>query len=349
MDFLKVDDAIKDISPFVGLDPVNDQDKLFLYLSMAQSRAWKAGSYKGFMREATLKTYDFGGRHFLMTPHGYNVLMGININSKPTKMFESYFSWHHNGLGSITSECRLKYADCTLEYRESPTLYSHDLLQAKEFKLAVLARHAQDTGQEVTVTGLDVNGRPVTASLPTQASVAAGVSDLDIVYGARIKLEANKLMLLDDVNWMSIEALSKGVTHGDVDFYMVRGEGASACVDHIATIGPFQSKSLYRIYEVPASMCKHHKLECLLKIGEPEKIRSASQFLMIDDIEALMSLVMSVHETFDKKDLALGNGFMTLGVANLEAEHKSSRSPTLQPIQILGMDEEINFQHDYSL
>jgi len=274
-----------------------------------------------------------------MTPHGYNVLMGLNINGNPKKIFESYFSWHHNGPGSITNEAKLRYADCVLEYRESPTLLSADLLDnKKDFKVAVLARNALDTGVEIQLTGLDIHGQPVHTSIPTQAAVAAGMSAMSTVYGAPVQLAANKLVLIDNIHWLSLESLTKPITHGDVDFYMVYRD----CVEHIATITPFQTKSLYRIYEIPTSSCRCGNVEALVKIGEPTRIVNSSQFLIIDDFEALLALVMSIDETFTKKDVASGQNYASLGVASLAAELNSSRAPSIKPMQVLGMDEEIN-------
>ena len=348
MDFIKAEEAISSIASFLKLDPIADQDKLFLYLDMAQKRAWKSGSYKGFTREASLKIREFNGRRFINTPHGFNVLLGLNLDNKPKLIFESYFQFHHNGPGGTYArqDC---YQDVVLEYRESATLMPYDLLgkSRMSFKLAALAHHSSDVNVNITATGLDINMQPVNTTILSQSSMAAGTDGSETIYGAQIKLEAGKLIVMDDVNWLSIDSLHKPVTNGAVDFYAIFGED---CVYHIATIQPFQQRSLYRTYEIPHTCCLNWpQVDALLKIGEPEKIKHVSQSLIIDDLEALLAIVMSIDETFDKKAFQTGMEFMTLGISSLDAELRSSRAPTIQPVQVMGMDEEINSMNEYSL
>lgn len=323
MEFIKVEEAVKRIAGFVGLDPTNDQDRLFFYLEMAQKKAWKNGAYKGFLKEFDVNVTEHNGHRYIQTPHGYNVLMGININSKPNQIKDSYFQFHHNSYGSLSEERMLSFVDFTLSYREYPTLRGPQLLSSKvPFKIASTAR-SNESNSYTTVSGNDPNGNPI-------------YSNNGNTHGVKVLLEKDKAKLLEI--WFSeVTAIQKDVTNGPVEYFSV---DANNNAELIARIEPHQSRSLYRIYHVPQSCCRDNTLHCLFKISEPDPIVSLEQRLIIDDMESLLSLVIGMDASFDKKDIQGGEAFLAKGIIGLDSENEAGKSPTVQPIQYIGMEVE---------
>lgn len=327
MKFLTASEAIRQIAPFVGLDVDNDRERLFLYLTFAQKMAWKAGTYKGFMREFDVATYEVNGHRFLKTPHGYNVLMGINLNTKPTQIQDSYFQFHHNSMGSLTDERVLSFVNYALAYREYATMLGPNLLMRKEaFKVLAIAME-QETDKRTIIGGIDVEGNPIMSSV-----------DGNTIDGTRVLLEHNIAKLVDDYWYADVSHISKDQTNGPVNYYANYESGDTV---HIARLEAFQTNSMYRIYQVPKSVecgCSAH---CLFKISEPDPIVSESQRLIIDDMEALLSLCMGMDQSYDKKDLNLGESFIGKGIMSLDRELKSASSPVAPSIQYIGMDNDV--------
>jgi hypothetical protein len=330
MEFLSVREAVKTVSQFIGLDPINEEAKIFLYLEMAQKKAWKNGSYKGFLKEFDVKVENRDGRRFIKTPHGYNVLMGLNINTKPIEIKDSYFQFHHNSQGSLTNERMMSFVNFGLAYREYPTLQGPQILSSKKpFKVIAIARGNEEG--YTTISGNDYDGNPVYSTFEDSR-----------VHGVKLKLEKDVAKKLE-VWFGDISAIQKDETNRPVDYYAV-----DDCdnVVHISRIEPHQTRSLYRIYHIPQNCGCRDTVHALFKISEPDPISSLDQRLIIDDMEALLSLVIGLDKSFDKKEIQEGEAFLAKGIISLDAETQGASSPTVQPIQYIGMDEAYELQEN---
>lgn len=324
MKYLTAREVCQKVAPFLGLSFDNDQDKLFLYLDIAQKRAWRAGTYKGFLKIANVSTYEFGGHRYIRTPHGYNVLLGLNINSKPKELKEGYFQFHHNSYGSLSKEQQLRYVDYGLVFHEYPTLMGPQL-NRKDFKFQVGVLSTVDREGYAQISGIGIDGNPINT-----------VVDGESFDGVKVKLSKGELTLIDNVWWSDIEGISKDQTFGAVEFYAINKTCNYA--ELIARIEPRQKVSQYRLYEVPKDCGCGQTVEALFKLSEPDQIVSGDDKLIIDDIEAIMSLMIGADETFNKKAIEVGEAFSAKGVVSLAEEERAASSPTVQPIQFVGID-----------
>lgn len=347
MEFLTVKEALESIDLLTNIDVKNNKEKVFLYLTMAQNRAWREGSYKGFLRDFDVKTYTDNGRRFIKTPHGYNVLMGININSKPIIIRDSYFQYHHNGRASLTCDGMFPINDETMYFRESPTIINHSLLaQDKRFKIAVASTTIEKDDAEILISGLDYNGNPVYSYSDKEDEYLSfeeyqeHENEKNVDIGVRVNL-GTSLKIIENVRWSSITSITKSVTNGVVSVYII-----DDCdkIKEVARIEPHQKVSKYRIYQIPEEIeCKCSKdVHCLFKISEPDPIVSENQRLIIDDIESIVTLVKSFDNTFDKDELEKGELMLNKGMLGLNSDNERSKPPTIKPIQFIGLDGEVD-------
>lgn len=315
MKFLRAGDVAEKVASFVNLEP--DDERIYLYLSLAQKNAWKGGIYKGFMQEFNVNTYKIGDDRYIICPDGYNVLMGLNLNERPVVIRESYFQWHHNLKKGA-------YQDYALEFRESPTRMGPDMLQNdRPFKLGVKARTPErDPNQpniwlKTVITYQDPNDDPHRIEVP---------------------LHGCEMLMVDDRYISRITSITKPPTKDSVDYYAIYEDGHKEAVC-IATVHPYETRSIYRLYKLPPA-CSYECVRCLFKISEPADIVSPDQMMVLDDLEAIISLVMAMDLKFSKGRLEEGNALNIMGLANLDAELKSTKSPTLQPVQLVGLGDE---------
>ena len=337
-DYLTAEEAAKFVAPFVGLSYEADRDKLFTYLHLAERKAWKQGTYKGFLKEFDCKIFDVNGKWFIKTPHGYDVLMGVNINCAPVHIKDSYFQFHHNSAGSLKNDCALSFTELALDYIESPTTLGPEFLSDKTpFRIGIKSTAVEDDGAFLTVDGLDHEEKPIYSYPDVEG---------EPVHGLQIKLSHKEVIAVDNVMFSSITNISKQVTNGRVEVYRLSDD--YQCVDLIAEIQPNQKRSKYRMYQVPKWDCECMTVHCLFKVAEPEFLAHPTQKLIIEDREAILSLTMSLDETYDKKNIEVGETLLTKGIINLDTDLNSSKANSVYPVQYVGLDgEEVNNELDY--
>lgn len=310
----------------MGLSMDNDREKLFLYLDIAQKKAWRAGTYKGFVKICTVGTYQVGEHRYLRTPHGYDVMLGMNINGQPKILREGYFQFHHNSYGSLTKEQKLRYVDFGLVYHEHPTLLGPQI-NSPDFKFQLGVLSTVDREGFAYAAGIGIDGNPIN-------TVVDGLTQ----DGVKIPLKKGEVTLIDNVWWSEIESLSKDQTLGPVEFYAIN----KSCnySELLARIEPRQRRSQYRIYEIPADCGCGQFVEAAFKISEPDPISSLSDRLIVDDLEAIMSMMIGSDQTFNVKAIELGEAFSAKGVVGLAEEERAGSSPTIQPVQLVGFEYE---------
>lgn len=326
MKYLTAEKVARDAAPFLGLSYENDRDRLFLYLSMAQKKAWSTGIYKGHLKSFDVETYEVNGHRYIKTPHGFNVLMGLNLEYEPAPIMEGYFRFHHNGPGS-NDQC---FRDYGLSYYEFATLQGPQINNpCDRFKLGVL--NTFDATGHVCVTGLNELGHPVN-------TVSDGVS----VDGVKFNFNGQHAMQqVENITWSQITGITKSPTIGPVEIYSIKNNDPKL----IARLEPNQLRSLYRVYELPKSLCGcRGAVHGLFKVSEPEDISRPTDQLIVDDFESLLNLMMSVDQGFNTKDLNLSQAFMAKGISGLAEEERAGKGPTVAPPQFVGpeFDEESN-------
>lgn len=327
MKYLTVGEVIDRAASFVGMSPDNDQAKLFQYVDIAQKGAWKSGIYKGFLRATTVRVFENNGHRFIKTPHGYNVCMGINVNGKPLQLRDSYFQFHHNGPGSLTSSDLLRYADFGLAYSEYPTLLGSSMTAyTGSFKIGVLPLSKEDSEATIQIDAKDSDGNPI--HFKQEGVVGSGF---------KLSLAKKGELLVGNVFKLSeVTGIHKSPTNGAVEVYALYETSNTPVL--LARLEPFETASCYHLYELPKGCCQGDCIDALFKISEPEPISSREQRLIIDDMESILSLIIAADQTFDKKKLQEGEAFKAKGILGLDSESEAGKPVALRPIQVLSTD-----------
>lgn len=350
------------ISPFVGLCPKTEKDELFQLLSLAQTKAWKKGIFKGMVKDFNVnirkRTINGVDRSFMITPHGYEVLLAVNLDGKPKYIRDNYFQFNPEGSGSVSNCSSRNWTDDVIDLGSQPTLFQPcenkcncGDLDCNSRALGVIGykceKSCETDSDTVLISGINNLNNPVYTYEPDDVSSErhslcrcvspderANSKQRKVIDGDIYPIKP-KLVIHKNIKWNRIDSIRKGYTNGPVEVFAVCGNSTEL----LARIEPFQKVPNYRIYELPDCCCDYECVHGLFKIGKPDPILSDFQHLVIDDDEALIALTKSLNLTYRQEKLELGEAFLHKGMMNLDEEHKMNRSNARVPIIVDGVSE----------
>jgi len=99
----------------------DDKEKLYFLCTMTNREAWMKGKWHGMIKEfhVNIKT-DYEGRQYITAPDDHNVLLGINLNSKPVPIKNHWFQFHRNSNGSVSKEQGWNMTGSAMDMGNSP-------------------------------------------------------------------------------------------------------------------------------------------------------------------------------------------------------------------------------------
>ena len=354
---MNAEQAAQYIAPFIKSSWPKDKDKLFNILSLIHSRAWKEGKWYGMTMEATVPVSE---DRTLITPPGYNVLLKVNLDSKPTPIRDKYFQFHRNGTGSIEECCGSNWCGDVHDLGPEPVLFQPSKdpscvckdQDAPCVQLAFKSVGCEDDDSEITVTGFyprDYKPGQTQEYCPQERiytyerETTPGKTEIcgcrkdtppktgkKPKNGATVKL-TEELSLLN-LYWGEIESIKKTKTRNPIEVYAVYGDNK---VRLIARLEPWQTEARYRRYKVPDT-CKTPCVHGLFKISQPERILDESQSMLISDDEALLLLAKGLHMTYYESDDENGERYIIRGIKALDDQLKEQMSSADVPIQVSG-------------
>lgn len=353
---MTAEDISKLVAPIVNFSYPQDKAKLFLLASMTNMEIWKQGKWHGMIKEFHVNIkHDGEGRPFITMPDDYNVLLGINLDSKPTRIRNHWFQFHRNSLGSVSKEQGWNMTGAAMDMGDSPVIEQPrrrneiELCAYDPVYLAVRSRGGCDDGKIVTISGENRLGEKNFSYNTKYQDATRTMSQTELVkvdssptYGVEYKL-TNKFTLFENVHWSHITEIRKEVTNSPVDVYAVYESGESHLV---ATLQPHQTRSRYRNYLLPQEECRDWKcVHILAKASEPEMIQFGSQPMITANITALMDMMIGNDYKYFKKDLNAAAAYIMSSVTALEQSTKENMSNHESPIQVDEGITEIPSQH----
>lgn len=342
---MTAEELAKLVAPLVSLSYPQDKGKLFFLASMSNSEMWKQGKWHGMIKEFHVNIKrDGDNRPYITLPDDYNILLGINLDSKPTMIRNHWFQFHRNSLGSVSKEQGWNMTCAAMDMGESPVIeqprkrHEIDCCANDPVYLAVRSRSNCDNGKTITISGENRLGernfsynqkyQEATRTIGATESVKF---DAYPTYGIEYKL-TDKFTLFENVQWSQITSIHKEVTNSPVDVYAVYETGESHI---IATLQPHQTQSRYRNYLLPHDKCKEWKcVHVLAKASEPEIIQFPSQPMISSNMTALIDMMMGNDYKYYKKDLNAASAFILSAIAALEQSTKENTSNHESPIQV---------------
>lgn len=361
-------EAAELISPYTGLciDNEDQRDDIFLLLSLIQSKVWKKGIFKGMVKDFNVnvrkRSINGKDRSFIVTPHGFDILLGINLDGKPAAIRDTYFQFNPSGRGSITNCVSCNWTEDVIDLGDSPTLFqpcenscSCGKLDCDNRNIGVIEYDCgkictDDDYPSLTITGYNEMGNRVYTFKPTDPfnqshndcrcvpATSTSAGGREVMNGDVYPIK-DKLVVHENIFWSKIESIKKQQTNNPVEVFSVCG----TTTELLARLEPFQSSSNYRIYELPDCCASYECVHGLFKIAKPERITNESQLLIVDDEEALISLAMSFDKTYKKEEIEKGELYLQKGINTLDEEHKMNRSKAIVPIIVIGAEDDTSF------
>lgn len=331
----------------VGMSYPSDKEKMFFLCRMANHEIWKQGRYHGMIKEFFVNTRQDGeGRKYIVTPNGHNVLLGINVNSKPQRIVNNWFQFHRNGSGSAQQDKNWNTTTAVIDMGVSPVIEQPrirnivDCDKRDPVFLAVRSRGIEDEDAKVIISGENRCGEEHYSYNPEQQKeitrtllnpIIVKSEGIEPTYGVEYKLKKN-FTLYSNIMWSKITSITKTVTNHPVDVYAVHGNQEAYIV---ATLAPHQRSSSYRNYLLPMPECEGYGcVHGIFKISEPDSIEFPTQQMVTDNVTALMDMIIGMDYKYFKKDLNTASVYILSAVKALEDSTRENMSNHQTSIQV---------------
>lgn len=372
-------DAAQLIARYVGKQYPDNKDELFALLTLVNDKIWKEGSWWGMQKEFFVRTRKGpNDENYIVCPPGYDILKAVNINGRPVLPRDKWFQFHQNACGSI-DKCCGNWTQTSVDLGEYPTINDIHTETCRPDRIWIGAcltgGESAGRGAFVRITGeWDRGGEVYTykrESVPeNKVEVLNEDQKWDTVFGAKIALN-DKIRIINNIHWKSINAIYKTVTANPVEVYAVHNDSNST-LQLLAVIPPQATRSRHRRYLVPddccykPSTCNDCKTggckscsdcncnctrcveecdECnccapvvhgIFKVSKPDPIVYDTQDILTDDRETIISLAIGMNEMFDKKNPQQSIPFLLNGIKNLEDDNRENQSTEVTPVQVVG-------------
>ena len=342
---LTVGEVCRIIAKHVERTFPNDRESIYEILDLVKEKIWFSGKFYGSTKWGWCKVREDGT---IITPHGYNVLLGVKPDNAPTMdIKDKYFLFHKNGpTSSIIND--KNFNNSVVEYGEYPTLLPPDkyftgrggeewyvsvkspgLGISKDLRIArVLAR---DYNGNIIYTYVFNNPED-----PEQDGTRQlGPDEIDkyegVIEGIDYAIKGVDV-LYKNIKISSVYGIQKDPTVAPVEFWLYE---AKSCANGIlmARMEPNETVSSYRSYKVPNKCIRSGWVYGLFKMSKPQKTCYDSELFLTDNRSAIISIAKGVYKQNYKDQMSEGRMFIDDGIRALNdelRENKSSQSSTIQ-------------------
>lgn len=351
--FLSAEKAGRLISPYVGLDPFdNNKERVYKILTLVNDKIWNEGSWWGMNAEFFVKTRKGpNGENYIVCPPNYDILKVVNINSKPVLPRDNWFQFHKNASGTINTKCG-NWTDSVVDMGEFPVI--NDIWNCTNNRPPKILIGGCLTGKESASDAMlriqgewDRGGEVFTyekEKLPDNRIEFLNEEEkYSPVFGAKIALN-DKIRFIENIWWRRISSIHKNITANPVEVYAFHTDQT---LQLLATIPPHATESKHRRYLVPDDACKKScscskSCDCapvvhaIFKVSEPEEIVYDTQPIYTTSREALISLAIGIDEFFTRKEPNKSVPFTLNGIKSLDDHNREKQSEDINPIQVVG-------------
>lgn len=343
--------AAEYVAEDIGLCWPDNADRIFKVLTNVQNEIWKSGQFFGSVKWFDVKVMP---NNQIITPHGYGVMLGLDINGKPRELRDQYFLFHKNGPGDIAnirSECK-GWNKNVYELSISPVLIQPTEEACRQMRIDCNPKKIMvksDCGNSdppyprTLVSGLGPDGFPIysyrgilSADDPDgETQVCSCTRDQILkneIEGLEgVEFDITSRAISANIRFAKITNIVKPVTLTPVEYYMVCESGVAIM---IARLEPWQNLSQYHIYQIPQQCANFKTLLGLFKRNRPDRIVDGNQLFISSNLEAIKSLAIAMDYKYNKKNISAAAPYVQDAAGQLNAEMKEERSGVNQPLQI---------------
>lgn len=329
------------IAGHIGKSYPNDREDIFETIDLVQNEIWKSGLFHGSTKWAYVNVRN---DNTIITPHGYDVLLGLNIDFKPRIIRDTHFLFHQNGpadaalLGNGFNK-NVQYLG------EFPVIGNPEKLcdpcnkgvSCEYFYVGARVSGACNTFPKTRIYGTSPNGKNIYSYVsPTTNETCLCEDEEDIeIWDAieGVELSLTNILKVSKIKFASITGITKEPSSSVVEYYKLDEKGNG---EMIASLDPFQIKSKYKAYLVPKSCIKNRCVFGLFKKSKPENTIHESQVFLTDNKSAIISMAKSFDFKYNKNDIERAIAFEADAKRSLSDEVKEETPNVVSPIQVVG-------------
>lgn len=344
MSFETAEQAGSLIAEFVEKSWPMDRESVYRILDLVNEQIWRSGYFQDSTKWYYAKVRE---DNTIITPHGYNILVGANTKFDKAVIRDTPFMFHSNGsrIEPPQSETFSRNIQFLGDY---PTMISHMQDSLKhfkgEYKVGVHApgMPAMRYPPISIVSCLNLNGKPVYTYrfnekddldvldenyTPDNVNLEDG-----IIEGVQYAI-GDKMVVYDNVIVSQIYNIIKEQTLAEVNYYLIPKDCCDSAI-LVASLQPFQTKSRYKVYKVNSKCVVDGCCFGLFKRSKPDDIVNDSQLMMTDDKNAIINLAKGVYHWFYKENQQKAVPFITAGLDSLARSVNQSNPEISMPIQV---------------
>lgn len=335
------------VAKYIKLCWPQDREAIFENLTLVEEQIWKSGKFHNSTAWFYVGVNSDGT---LITPHGYNVLLGIDLNGKPAKIRDKQFLFHANGPGDVMLEgvCKKLYSD-VYDLGESPVMFQPTDIEycgcnrcnfssPKNIQVITPAANYISNEQFTIVSGLNYKGNDIyTYEKEDENGVVESClcsqedsEDFKVIQGVKYPISW-KGFARCNVPFSRINNIIKSPTPVPVEYYVV---GSNGCKKLIARLEPSQIVSRYRRYQLDTRCRGKTCVLALFKRSEPDPIQFDNQLFISRNRQAIISMAMAMDYKYNQSDPSRAVPYLSDAMAQLNAELKENRSNSLTSIQV---------------
>jgi len=335
-----VRDAAALVAPFIGKVYPNDRESIFQILDLSQQSIWEAGKFYGSTKWAYVNTRS---DNTIITPHGHNSLLCVNIDFKPQIIRDSYCMFHQNGPAESNS-FGVNFTNNVQDLGEFPVIGMPERLctPCEGIKCESFYVGARVTGEcrefpKTRIYGTSPNGKNIYSYIKPDTKEQCLCEDeddieiWDAIEG--VELTLSNTLRVSKIPFGSITGITKEPSNSTVEYYKVDSRNKGTL---IASLDPFQITSKYRAYTVPNKCIKSKCIFGLFKRSKPETVINENQAFITDNKVAIIAMAKAMDYLFNRNDIANGNQYKAQGLQSLSNEVKEESSNSVSPIQFIG-------------
>jgi len=326
------------ISSFVGKAYPEDKKSIFTLLDLVQEEIWNSGKFHGSTKWTYVTARD---DNTIITPHGYNVLLGMNINFKPMKIRDEHFLFHQNGPADVP--LGNNFSTNVYDLGEYPVFKLLEKIcdpckptPCSKFRIGAKTVSSCSSFPKTRIYGNDLAGNKIfTYTAPeTKKECVCPEEDAeawDAIEG--VELQLNSTLRASMAEFGQITAIYKEPSSSAVEYYAIDETGKGTLV---ARLDPFQLKASYRIYKVPNTCIKKKCIFGLFKRSKPDPIVNENQLFITENKTAILSIAKGCDMKFNRNEIQAGENFIALGIKALSNEVKEENSNSQTTVQFNG-------------
>lgn len=323
------------ISKFIERRWPSDKKEVYEILRLGINKAWSEGKWLGMTKEFYVNVLQDGfGQNYFIAPQSHNVLLAINILGKPTPIRDNYFMFHRNGNGDVKDSAGCQWNQDIYDLGVLPYVDKNNIISSG-IKVGIRSIGHAGQDEKVYINGKYESGNSIYTYKKSDLGNCCGCSvkedSIDVINGIELSVKSNEFVYVNNITLTDITSISKTITRSPIEVIAIDEFNNGHL---LARIDPHVTIPKYRKYLVPNSLCGRACLHAIFKIGQQETIISDTDWLMISNEEALISLAKSIHNIYYKENHELGASYFLQAITALAKEKKEEEANTEFPIQV---------------